>query len=105
MPTMGDFLFQHQFHQFFCGRRHILEALSERNNCEAHAFQVLNHLHSTPTVKGDLPNIETITQALDELLDVAVVNDINEPLRIVIVRDMWLTGFDAPPLFAHNVCR
>ena len=73
---MGDFLLQHQFHQFLGGRGHILESLSERNDCEAHALEVLHHLYSAPTVKSDLPNIETLTQAFDELLDVAVVNDI-----------------------------
>ena len=76
MTAVGNALFQHQFHQFFGGRGHILEPLSERNDCEAHALKVLHHLHSTPTVKGDLPNIETLTQAFDELLNVAVVNDI-----------------------------
>ena len=27
-----------------------------------------------------------------------------DPLKLVIVRDMWLTGFDAP-VHAHDVCR
>lgn len=74
MPTVGDFLLQHQLHQLLSRRGHILEALSERNDRKAHAFQVLDHLHSAPTVEGDLPNIETLTQAFDELFDVAVVD-------------------------------
>lgn len=73
---MSDFLLQHQLHQLLSGRGHILEPLSERNNREAHAFQVLHHLHSTPAVEGNLPNVETLTQAFDKFLNVAVVNDI-----------------------------
>ena len=76
MPAVGNALLQHQFHQFLGGWGHILEALSERNDREAHALKVLYHLHSTPAVEGDLPDIKTLTQALDELLDVAVMNNI-----------------------------
>ena len=76
MSAVGNFLLQHQFHQFLGGRGHILETLSERNDCEAHALKVLHHLHSAPTVEGDLSNIKTLTQALDELFDVAVMNNI-----------------------------
>ena len=76
MPAVGDALLQHQLHQLLGGRRHILKALSERNDREAHTFQVLYHLHGTPAVKSDLSDIETLTQAFDELFDVAVVNDI-----------------------------
>jgi len=76
MTTVGNALLQHQLHQLLSGRGHILEALSERNDREAHALKVLYHLHSAPTVKSDLPNIEAFPQAFDELLDVAVVNDI-----------------------------
>ena len=43
MSTVGDFLFQHQLHQLLGGRGHILEALSERNDREAHALKVLHH--------------------------------------------------------------
>ena len=46
---------------------------SKGNYCEAHALQVLHHLHSAPTVEGDLSNIEPLTQLLDEFLNVAVV--------------------------------
>ena len=73
---MGDFLLQHQFHQFFSGRGHILEALSKGNDRKTHALKVLHHLHSAPTVEGNLSNIKTLTQAFDELFDVAIVNDI-----------------------------
>ena len=76
MLAVGNALFQHQFHQFLGGWGHILEALSERNDCEAHALKVLHHLHSAPTVKGDLPDVEAFAQAFDEFLNVAVVNDI-----------------------------
>lgn len=40
------------------------------------------------------------------------MKDVNDPLKIVIVRDMWLTGFDAPclhtmyvdkPMKGHNL--
>ena len=76
MTTVGDFLLQHQLHQFFGGRRHILEALPKGNDCKTHAFQVLHHLHSAPAVKGNLPNIEAFAQPLNEFLNVAVVNHI-----------------------------
>ena len=95
---MGDFLLQHQLHQFLSGRGHILETLSERHHGEAHAFKVLHHLHSAPTVEGDLPNIETLTQAFDELLDVAVVNDIAfRGLEVSAHGHAGLEGRDCPP--------
>ena len=76
MPAVGDALFQHQLHQLLCGRGHILEALSERNDREAHALKILHHLYSAPTVEGNLPDVEAFAQAFDELFDVAIVNDI-----------------------------
>ena len=77
MSTVGNVLLQYQLHQFLGRRGHILEPLSEGNDREAHALKVLHHLHSTPAVKGDLPNIKTLTKAFDELLNIAVVNDIS----------------------------
>ena len=71
---MGDFLFQYQLHQFLGRRRHILKALPEGNDCEAHALQILHHLHGSPAVKGDLPDIEPLAQLLDEFLNVAVMH-------------------------------
>ena len=76
MPAVGNALFQHQFHQFLSGWGHIFEALSKGNDRKAHALKVLHHLHSAPTVEGDLSDVETLSQAFNELLDVAVVNDI-----------------------------
>ena len=76
MPAVGNAPLQHQFHQLLGGRGHILEALSKGNDRKAHSLKVLNHLHSAPAVEGDLPNIETLTQTLNELFDVAIVNDI-----------------------------
>ena len=77
MTAMGDTFLQHQFHQLLGGRRHILEALSEGNHREAHALQILHHLHSTPAVEGNLPDVEPLSQPLDELFDVAVVDYIS----------------------------
>ena len=77
MPTVGDLFLKHQFHQFFCGRGHILKALSERNYRETHTLKVLHHLHSAPTVEGDLTDVVAFTQALDEFFDVTIVNDIS----------------------------
>ena len=76
MPAVGDFLLQHKFHQLLGGWGHIFEALPEGNDRKTHTLKVLHHLNSTPTVKGDLPDIEAFPQAFDELLDIAVVNDI-----------------------------
>ena len=76
MPAVGNALFQHQFHQLLGGRGHILEALSKGNDRKTHALKVLHHLHSAPTVEGNFSNIKTLTQAFDDLFDVAIVNDI-----------------------------
>ena len=76
MPTVGNALLQHQLHQLLGRRGHIFEALSKGNDRKTHALKVLYHLHSTPAVKSDLPDIETLTQAFDELFDVAVMNNI-----------------------------
>ena len=77
MTTVGDFLLQHQLHQFFGRRGHILKALPEGNHRKAHALQVLHHLYSAPAVKGDFPDIEPLAQLFDEFLDVAVMNHIS----------------------------
>lgn len=61
---------------FVGGDIHILEALSERNDREAHALKILHHLYSAPTVEGNLPDVEAFAQAFDELFDVAIVNNI-----------------------------
>ena len=79
MSTVGDLFLKHQFHQFFGGRGHILEALSERNHREAHTLKVLHHLDSAPTVKGNLTDVVAFTQAFDEFFDVTIVNDIAVP--------------------------
>lgn len=76
MPTVSNFLLQHQLHQFLGGWRHILEALSEGNHSEAHALQVLHHLHGTPSVKGDLTDVVPFSQLFNEVLNVAVVNHV-----------------------------
>ena len=73
---MSDLLFQDQLHQLFGRRRHVLEALTEGNNCKSHPFQVLDHLNGSPAVKGDFLDVELFTQLFDEFLDVSVVNDI-----------------------------
>ena len=76
MTAVGDLLLQHQLHQFLGGRGHILEALSEGDDREAHALKVLHHLHSAPAVESDLPDVELLAEPLDKLLDVAVVDDV-----------------------------
>ena len=73
---MNDLFLQHQLHQFLCGRRHILETLSEGNYGESHSLQVLDHLNCSPAVEGDLTDVELLSEALDVLLDKTVVHDI-----------------------------
>lgn len=62
---------------------------------------------------SDGPNIQKhhTTKSQRKAL-AARMKDVNDPLRIVIVRDMWLTGFDAPclhtmyvdkPMKGHNL--
>nr|DAY58904.1 MAG TPA: hypothetical protein [Caudoviricetes sp.] len=76
VTAMCHTLLQHELHQFLGRRGHVLESLTEGNDCEAHAFEILHHLHSASAVKGNLPDIEAFAQPLDELLDVAVMDDI-----------------------------
>lgn len=76
MTAVGNPLLQHQLHQLFGRRDHVLKALPEGNDREAHSLQVLDHLDSAPAVESDLPDVEAFSQPLDELLDVAIVNDI-----------------------------
>ena len=77
MTAVGHTLLQHQLHQFLGGWGHILETLPEGNHGETHALQILHHLNSAPAVKGDLPDVEPLSQPLDELLDVAVMDYIS----------------------------
>ncbi|MGI6014695.1 MAG: type I restriction endonuclease subunit R [Oscillospiraceae bacterium] len=62
---------------------------------------------------SDGPNIQKhhTTKSQRKVL-AARMKDVNDPLKIVIVRDMWLTGFDAPclhtmyvdkPMKGHNL--
>ncbi len=53
---------------------------------------------------SDEPNIQKhhTTKSQRKAL-AARMKDVNDPLRIVIVRDMWLTGFDAPCLHTMYV--
>ena len=76
VSAVGDPLLKSQLHQFLCWGTHVLKPLSERHDCETHAFKVLHHLHSAPTVECYLTDIETLTEFFDELFDVSVVNDI-----------------------------
>lgn len=76
MPAVGDAFLQHQFHEFLSGWTHILKALTEGHDREAHTFKVLDHLDGSPAVESNLADIESFAQPLDEFLDVAVVDHI-----------------------------
>ena len=76
MPAVRDLSLQHKLHKLLCRRGHVLEALAERNDGKAHAFQILHHLHSAPAVESNLPDIKPFTQSLDKLLDVSVMDNI-----------------------------
>ena len=77
MAAVSNSLLQDQLHQFLCRRAHILKALPEGNDCKAHSFKVLNHLHCAPTVKGDFAYIEMFTQVFNELLNETIMNDVS----------------------------
>lgn len=77
MPSMSDALLQYELHKFLSWRGHILEALSKRNYGKAHCFKILNHLDRAPAIECYLANVKFFTKSLDELLDVAVMNDIS----------------------------
>ena len=74
---MCNSLFKHKLHQFLGRWTHILESLSERHNGKSHAFQVLNHLYCSPTVKGNLSDVESLTKTFYEIFDVSIVNNIS----------------------------
>ena len=76
VTAVGYFLFKHQFHQFLCRWGHILETLSERHDCKAHALEVLHHLHSAPAVESYLSDIESLSEPFNELLNETVMNHI-----------------------------
>jgi type I restriction enzyme, R subunit len=80
--------------------------------------------HDNDTAKGAIKVVMTGSAADKEKLQAHIYNketkklfekrfkDINDPLQLVIVRDMWLTGFDAPnchtmyidkPMKGHNL--
>ena len=80
--------------------------------------------HDTDPAKSAIKVIMTGSASDKELLQPHIYNkqtkkdlekrfkDINDPLKVVIVRDMWLTGFDAPccntmyidkPMKGHNL--
>ena len=80
--------------------------------------------HDTDPTKGAIKIIMTGSASDQELLQPHIYNkqtkkdlekrfkEINDPLKVVIVRDMWLTGFDAPccntmyidkPMKGHNL--
>ncbi len=80
--------------------------------------------HDTDTTKGAIKIVMTGSASDKEKLQPHIHNketkkrfekrfkDVNDPLQLVIVRDMWLTGFDAPnchtmyidkPMKGHNL--
>ena len=77
MPAVRDALLKDELHELLGGRAHVLEALSERDDGEAHAFEVLHHLDGSPSVEGDLADVEPLAEAFNELLDIAVVDDVS----------------------------
>ena len=86
MPAVCDLSLQHKLHKFLCRRGHVLEALAERNDGKAHAFQILHHLHSAPAVESNLPDIKPFTQSLDKLLDVSVISVSTSPRLYALKR-------------------
>ena len=76
MTAVAQPQLQGQLHQLLSGWAHILIALTEGHDREAHALQVLYHLDGSPVVKGNLTDIETFAQLLNELFNVVVVDDI-----------------------------
>src|SRR5699024_4522074 len=106
---------QGQLHELLGGRAHILEALTEGHHSEAHALQVLHHLHSSPAVKGNLTDVEPFSQPLDEFFDITVVDDVAlrsleislpfpDVIRNVVAPDAQVKGlFRYPEVWEHHV--
>ena len=76
MSAVGDALFQDQLHQLFGRRAHILKALSEGDDREAHTLKVLDHLHGSPAVEGDLTDVEPFAKPFDELFDISIMDHV-----------------------------
>ena len=70
---MGQPVLQHQPHQFLRRRRHIPEALPERNHGEPVVLQILHHLRGIPAVVGDLPDVVLFAQLADEFFNEPVM--------------------------------
>ena len=77
MPAVGNAAFQNQFHEFFCRGAHVLEALAERHDCEAHSLEVLYHLNRAPSVEGNLTNVISFAELFDETLYVTVMDHVS----------------------------
>nr|DAO53593.1 MAG TPA: hypothetical protein [Caudoviricetes sp.] len=76
VTAVGNSLLQHQLHKLLGRWGHILEALPERNDRETHTLKVLHHLHGSPAVKSNLPDVEAFAKLLNKLLNVAVMNHV-----------------------------
>ena len=62
---MCQLVFQHNAHQLFCRRAHILEALSEGNHRETVILQCLHHHGGIPAVVGDFADVIAFAQLAD----------------------------------------
>ena len=114
MTAVGKLLFKSEFHEFFGRWGHVLKALTERNYGKTHTLKVLDHLHSTPAVKGDFPDVVSGTQVLDKLLDVSVMHYVTFSsfqkslfmpyvVRYVITSDSQFHGVLGDPEERHDV--
>ena len=114
MTTVGKLLLQSEFHELFSRWGHVLKTLTKRNYGKAHALKVLHHLHRTPAVKGDFPNVVTGSQVLDELFDVSVMHHVAlsgfqkslfmpDVVRHVITTNTKLHGVFGDPEEWHDV--
>ncbi|MPN61638.1 hypothetical protein SDC9_209376 [bioreactor metagenome] len=54
---MIELAFQHNAHQLFGRRTHVLKPLPERNHGKAVIFQRLDHHGGVPAIIGDFPDV------------------------------------------------
>ena len=97
---MDDPAFHQELVELLGRRAHIFEALTERHNCESHPLKVLSHLHGSPSVKGNLPNVIGLAQLLDDLLNETVMDDIalGRHQVALLIPDIIRNGCSAHPL-------
>ncbi len=74
---MRNPLLKGQRHQFLCRRTHAYKPLSHRNHGKPIILKILRDLSGSPSVIGNLPDVEPISKRFNKLLDITVMNHVS----------------------------